>query len=68
MLGGMETEYPPMVSISEAARLLRRSRQTVYTWLALGKLRAVRIGAQQYLLLSDVEAIARQQPPTPPQV
>ena len=55
-----DTDTPTLVSISEAARVLKRSTKTVERMTAAGLLRvaAVTPGGQRRYLLTDVETLA----------
>lgn len=49
--------------IAPAARFLGVSRQTLYNWLAEGRVKAQRIGARQRILRTDMERLARRRRP-----
>ena len=46
-----------LVTFAEAAKILSVSRPTVYNWVRDNKLHPVQIGANQYLLRADVDAL-----------
>ena len=46
-----------LISISQAAKLLRVSRPTIYAMLRRGELVPVKISDRQYLVKSDVEEL-----------
>ena len=50
-------EMPVMVNISEVARQLGLCRQTVYNWIAQGKLHPVPVGGQQFVLAAEIERV-----------
>src|SRR5258708_31995678 len=59
--GGL-TKPRRVISATEAARLLRRSRRHLYRWIHRGWLRPVASFAQQHFLdLADVQALRRSQ-------
>ena len=45
----------PIISVSEAAEMLRISVFTVRNWLSQGRLKRVKIGGKTFLLKSEVE-------------
>ena len=45
----------PIISVSEAAEILRISVHTVRNWLSQGRLKRVKIGGKTFLLKSEVE-------------
>ena len=49
--------YTELVSVAEAAELLRVSRVTVHRWIEKDKLTAVRIGSSRFVLKREVEEI-----------
>ena len=53
-------ERPLVVGPEEAARLLRVSRSFIYTLIAHGTLRTVKLGRARRILLEDIERVARE--------
>ena len=50
---------PVAVKIDTAAAMAEVSRSTLYGWLKAGKLRSVPVGADQRILLADLEEFLR---------
>jgi len=54
--------YPAdLLTVTEAAELLRVSRVSVHRWIERDKLTAIRIGSSRFVLKSEVEEICRAQ-------
>jgi excisionase family DNA binding protein len=52
-----DLHYSELLSVAEAAELLRVSRVTAHRWIQRGKLTAIRIGSSRFVLKGEVAEI-----------
>lgn len=53
----MNTPLPDLLTVPEAARLLRRTPATLHRWIRTGGLRAVPVGGTKMIHRSDLDAL-----------
>jgi excisionase family DNA binding protein len=58
-MNGNNIHSSDLLSIAEAAELVRVSRVTVHRWIEKDKLTAIRIGNSRFVLKEEVEKICR---------
>lgn len=46
-----------VLSISQAAKALNITRMTIYRWLHAGKIIAIKLGSERYILKTEIERI-----------
>lgn len=61
MEGRRPIELNDPVNQKKAAKLLNRSRQTIWTWINEGKLQPVIVGGLKMIPLSEIERIKKEQ-------
>ena len=52
-------ESPDILSVAQAAKLLRKSRLTIYRWIKANKLVSIRFGGILYVPRSEIEKITK---------
>lgn len=60
-VGRNDIHSDDLLSVAEAAELLRVSRVSVHRWIEKGKLTTIRIGKSRFVLKNEVEAICTAQ-------
>ena len=51
------TEIEGLLSFTDAAKLAKVSRQTIYNWIDGGKLHPVKAGQQRFILRAEIEKL-----------
>ncbi len=52
-------EYKPLYKMKEVCKLFEVSRQTIYEWIKIGKLRPVKVRSRVYFLWKDLEELIK---------